>query len=75
MDKIHKYYGIQAIIEGRWVTVYIAESEVERVKVLNWLFKEDTRICDISRSSKLPEAKKGFQRLEFWYSLKDVKAA
>lgn len=64
-----RYYVIQNRATSRPSVIYVARSEKERDDVLSW-FKEVDRKhlvkLDVTRSTRLPKSKQGFQCLEFW---------
>jgi len=79
MDKTVRYYGITYKGNGRNQVIYMARSEAERLKILKIFAGTEDRnlmqLVDITRSSKLPNNKIGFQSMEFWMARQNMAVA
>lgn len=75
MEQIHRYYGIQFLGDGKPKTIYMARTEAQRHQVLKWFEGSDERHemrqVDITRPTKMPANKLGFQSLNFWMERRD----
>lgn len=70
MEQQYRYFGVQLLDKAKTQMIYMARSEGERTNILKWFEntpeRASMRLVDITRSSKMPRHKLGFQSMDFW---------